>query len=93
MPMVAVFATASWASTTVCNMARASKKKRQAKIRKVMREFAEGRLKSGGSGKTVTNPKQAQAIAISESNAIKAAKGGRLCRGYGAARMPKNGVA
>jgi hypothetical protein len=90
MPMVVVFATALWTSTTACNMV---KKKRQAKIQKVMREFAEGRLKSGGSGKKVTNPKQAYAIANSEANALKAAKGGRLCRGYGAARMPKNGVA
>jgi len=32
-----------------------------------MREFKEGKLKSGRSGKTVTNPKQAIAIALSEA--------------------------
>ena len=44
--------------------------KRQRKIGKVMREFKSGTLKSGGSGKKVTNPKQAIAIAISEANAM-----------------------
>ena len=33
-----------------------------------MREFKSGTLKSGGSGKKVTNPKQAIAIALSEAN-------------------------
>ncbi|WP_263380587.1 DUF6496 domain-containing protein [Granulicella paludicola] len=32
-----------------------------------MREMHEGKLKSGGSGKKVTNPKQAIAIALSEA--------------------------
>ena len=36
------------------------------KVQVVMEEFKEGMLKSGGSGKTVTNPKQAIAIALSE---------------------------
>ena len=35
-----------------------------------MGEFKEGTLKSGGSGKKVTNPKQAIAIALSEANAM-----------------------
>ena len=35
-----------------------------------MGEFKEGSLKSGGSGKKVTNPKQAIAIALSEANAM-----------------------
>ena len=35
-----------------------------------MREFKGGTLKSGGSGKKVTNPKQAIAIALSEANAM-----------------------
>ena len=35
-----------------------------------MREFKSGTLKSGGSGKKVTNPKQAIAIALSEANAM-----------------------
>ncbi len=32
-----------------------------------MREFKQGKLKSGRSGKTVTNPKQAIAIGLSEA--------------------------
>jgi len=36
------------------------------KVEIVMEEFKEGKLKSGGSGKTVTNPQQAIAIALSE---------------------------
>ena len=41
--------------------------KAQKKISKVMHEFGEGKLKSGRSGKKVTNRKQAVAIAISEA--------------------------
>jgi hypothetical protein len=37
------------------------------KVGKVMDEFKHGQLKSGGSGKKVTNRKQAIAIALSES--------------------------
>ena len=37
------------------------------KIRKVMRKFKEGTLHSGKKGPVVKNPKQAIAIAISES--------------------------
>ena len=47
-----------------------SKTKRERKISKVMGEFKEGTLKSGGSGRKVTNPKQAIAIALSEANAM-----------------------
>lgn len=44
------------------------KKKAQKKIEKVMHEFKEGELHSGSKkGPKVTNPKQAIAIAISES--------------------------
>jgi hypothetical protein len=39
----------------------------QAKVGKVMGEFKEGKLHSGGSGKVVKNPKQAVAIALSEA--------------------------
>ncbi len=39
----------------------------QNKIEKVMHEFKKGDLKSGRSGKTVKNPKQAVAIGISEA--------------------------
>jgi hypothetical protein len=41
-------------------------KKAQAKVGKTMHEFGKGKLKSG-SGKTVTNPKQAIAIGISQA--------------------------
>jgi len=43
-----------------------TKKEKQAKIRLVMKEFKSGKLKSS-SGKTVTSPKQALAIALSEA--------------------------
>jgi hypothetical protein len=39
----------------------------QKKIAKVMKEFKEGKLKSGGSGKKVKSRKQAVAIGISEA--------------------------
>lgn len=39
------------------------------KVEKVMHEMHEGKLKSGGSGKKVTNPKQAIAIGLSEARA------------------------
>lgn len=41
--------------------------KAQKKIGKVMGEYKAGTLHSGKGGKVVTNPKQAIAIAISES--------------------------
>jgi hypothetical protein len=41
--------------------------KKQNKIKKVMKEFKAGKLHSGKSKKIVKNPKQAIAIAISES--------------------------
>jgi hypothetical protein len=44
--------------------------KKEKKVGKVMKEFKSGTLKSGGSGKKVTNPKQAIAIALSEANAM-----------------------
>lgn len=49
----------------------ASRKKKQAKVKKVMKEFKEGKLKSGGSGRKVKNPKQAIAIALSEAGVKK----------------------
>ena len=42
-------------------------KKAQSKIKKVMKEYGHGKLKSGKSKKTVKNRKQAVAIAISEA--------------------------
>ena len=41
--------------------------KAEAKIAKTMEEFKEGKLKSGGSGKTVKSRKQAVAIGISKA--------------------------
>lgn len=52
--------------------------KKQNKVRKVMREFKEGKLKSS-SGQKVTNPKQAIAIGLSEAGLSKRmAAGGSL---------------
>jgi hypothetical protein len=48
-------------------------KKMEKKVAKVMREYSKGTLKSG-SGKKVTTPAQAKAIAMSE---------GRKAGGYG----------
>ena len=46
----------------------------QAKVGVVMGEFKRGTLRSGGSGKKVTNPKQAVAIAMSEAGLSKKRK-------------------
>ena len=43
----------------------------QAKVATVMREFKQGELHSGKNGKVVKSPKQAVAIALSESRAAK----------------------
>jgi hypothetical protein len=42
-------------------------KKAQDKVEETMHEMKEGKLKSGTSGKKVTNPKQAVAIGLSEA--------------------------
>lgn len=42
-------------------------KKSQEKVERAMHEMKEGTLKSGRSGKKVTNPKQAIAIGLSEA--------------------------
>jgi hypothetical protein len=42
-------------------------KKAQEKVEKTMHEMKEGKLKSGRSGKTVKNPRQAIAIGLSEA--------------------------
>lgn len=41
--------------------------KAQQKVEKAMKEMKQGKLKSGKSGKKVTNPKQAVAIGLSEA--------------------------
>jgi hypothetical protein len=51
----------------------AKKSKGAKKVHKVMKEFKSGALKSGSTGKTVKNRKQAVAIAMSEAR--KASKG------------------
>jgi hypothetical protein len=42
-------------------------KKSQETVKEAMRKMKEGKLKSGRSGKTVRNPKQAIAIGLSEA--------------------------
>ena len=42
-------------------------KKSEKKVEEAMHEMHEGKLKSGRSGKKVTNPKQAVAIGLSEA--------------------------
>jgi uncharacterized protein DUF6496 len=48
-------------------MARKYSKATQEKVHEEMHEMKEGKLKSGRSGKKVTNPKQAIAIGLSEA--------------------------
>ena len=55
-----------------------SSRKKNKKVSKVMREFKSGKLESGGSGKKVTDKKQAIAIALSEAGISKKASGGAL---------------
>lgn len=43
------------------------RKRSQQKVKKVMHEYKEGKLKSGRSGKKVTSRKQAVAIGLSEA--------------------------
>lgn len=43
------------------------KKPNVSKVAKVMREFKKGKLHSGSSGKVITDPKQAIAVALSEA--------------------------
>jgi len=42
-------------------------KKSQEEVKEAMHEMHQGKLKSGGSGKKVTNPKQAVAIGLSKA--------------------------
>jgi Family of unknown function (DUF6496) len=50
-------------------MARKYSKAASQKVEKAMAERKQGKLKSGGSGKTVTSRKQAIAIGLSEARA------------------------
>jgi hypothetical protein len=48
-------------------MARKYGEKSQASVKEAMHEYKHGELKSGRSGKNVTNPKQAIAIGLSKA--------------------------
>jgi hypothetical protein len=48
-------------------MARKYSPKAQGEVKEAMHEMKEGKLKSGKSGKKVTNPKQAVAIGLSKA--------------------------
>jgi hypothetical protein len=48
-------------------MVRKYSEKAQKTVQETMHEFKKGKLKSGRSGKKVTNPKQAVAIGLSEA--------------------------
>lgn len=48
-------------------MARKYGKKAQKKVGEAMHKYKRGQLKSGGSGKTVKNPRQAVAIGLSQA--------------------------
>lgn len=62
-------------------LARGGKAARQAKVGKVLGEFKAGELHSGSkTGPVVTNPKQAQAIALSEAGVQRKAGGGSVSR-------------
>ena len=60
--------------------------KAQEKVEKAMHEMHEGKLKSGRSGKKVTNPKQAVAIGLSEARE----SGGKVPKKSAAAKSDKN---
>jgi hypothetical protein len=62
--------TRDWKNNHSLICARGDGGRRQRKIRKVMTEFKEGRLKTSA-GKTVTDRQQALAIALSEANELK----------------------
>ena len=59
-----------YAATIVLGAIEKAKKKKKNKVQTVMGEFKEGKLESS-SGKKVTNPKQAIAIALSEAGKSK----------------------
>jgi hypothetical protein len=60
-------------------------KKSQSKVKRAMDEMKEGKLKSGRSGKKVTNRKQAIAIGLSEARK----EGGKVPKKAGAKKSAK----
>jgi hypothetical protein len=60
--------------------------KAQEKVEKAMHEMHEGKLKSGKSGKKVTNPKQAVAIGLSEARE----SGGKVPKKAASKKSEKN---
>jgi hypothetical protein len=60
-------------------------KSSQSKVKRAMEEMKDGKLKSGRSGKKVTNPKQAIAIGLSEARA----KGAKVPKKAGAKKGAK----
>ena len=60
--------------------------KAQEKVEKAMHEMHEGKLKSGKSGKKVTNPKQAVAIGLSEARE----SGGKVPKKSSSKKSDKN---
>lgn len=63
-------------------------KRSQDKVRRSMEEMKEGKLKSGRSGKKVTNPKQAIAIGLSEARA----EGAKVPRKKAAKKAARKGT-
>ena len=63
-------------------------KKSQSKVKRAMEEMKEGKLKSGRSGKKVTNPKQAIAIGLSEARK----EGGKVPKKSAKKASPKKGA-
>jgi hypothetical protein len=59
-------------------------RKSQNKVERSMHEMKEGKLKSGRSGKKVTNPKQAIAIGLSEARS----EGAKVPKKKGAKKRP-----
>jgi hypothetical protein len=64
-------------------------KKSQNKVKRAMHEMKEGKLKSGRSGKKVTNPRQAIAIGLSEAREA----GAKVPRKGAAKKGAKKGAA
>jgi hypothetical protein len=67
-------------------------KKSQDKVERAMHEMKKGKLRSGRSGKKVTNPRQAVAIGLSEAREAGAKVPPRKRAKKGAKKAPKKGA-